>query len=268
MNDVDISDVLEEIEGALGAASDSLPSENIQNEIQNLNNMQIKVEENQKKIEAKAAHKKVLTGASNLGSVVLENMRKSAYSTASLALETLEKEEDLSKFSEKMIQSMKVDMEKHLEQKRSELEQHLASNPNLFFEKAVHVIESKQVQEAPGRAIRAVSDFMRSEEVKLAQKLAAEAVKDGLESEQVKALQDRAKKDVDIVSEAVIQKMNRYPFFRKIQMFFANWKFITKLFVATQNTLVKRVPRVGRLLVAMKQPPQNHLARSDGTASM
>jgi hypothetical protein len=150
----------------------------------------------------------------------MENLRKgitkSVHETISLAHETLEKDGDLSKLPNKMIQGMllakateefgqlktkpkellsswKSELEQRLKHGRSEMEQ-LKDAPTHALENVKHALESGELKEAPGRAFNAFSAFLNSDEVKQVQKRALEAMKNSLESEEMKALQSRASK--------------------------------------------------------------------------
>lgn len=138
-----------------------------------------------------------------------QGLSKSVHGTIELAHETIEKEGDLTKLPEKVIQGMFVakateDIES-LKAKPSELinelknalnVENLKDAPSRALENVKQTLESDEFQEemkqAPGRAFNAFTAFLSSEEVQKAQKSAMKAMKETLESEEVKALKDRA----------------------------------------------------------------------------
>ena len=190
-NDVDISDVLAEIEGALTTVQEVLPSDDgVAEDMADISKMQLKMEELER------TQNTVIEQQQQGGELVISAITNSAMDVVSgvgkafeYAQERIEAEEDLSKVPEKVITAVQTKANEEYQDFRTgrtfhDFVTYLGSDE---FKHA-----SEEAKDMSGKAFNAIKAGLESDEMKTLQSKTVQAIKDGWESDERKALQSRA----------------------------------------------------------------------------
>ena len=193
--DVDISDVLAEIEGALTTVQEVLPSDDgVAEDIADIAEMQIRMEQLELEHQQQTAQQQQQEQQG--GEIVVSAITNSAMEVVSgvgkaieYAQERIEAEEDLSKVPGKVITAVQTKANEEYQDFKTgrtfhDFVTYLGSDE---FKQA-----SEEAKDVSGRAFNAIKAGLESDEMKTVQSKTVQAIKDGWESDEMKALQSRA----------------------------------------------------------------------------